>query len=36
MPGVPDTVYVGPLKGVGLIYHQTVLETYRKVGGAKR
>jgi hypothetical protein len=30
-----DTFYVGTLKGVGLVYQQTVIDTYYKVGFAK-
>jgi len=30
--GSQDTFYVGNLKGVGRIYQQTFVDTYRKVG----
>lgn len=33
--GAQDTFYVGTLKGVGRIYQQTFIDTYRKVGFAK-
>lgn len=33
--GAQDTFYVGTLKGVGRIYHQTFIDTYSKVGFAK-
>lgn len=33
--GAPDTFDVGTLKGVGRIYQQTFIETYRKVASAK-
>src|SRR5258706_7283506 len=29
--GAQDTFYVGPLKGVGRVYQQTVIDTYSKV-----
>jgi hypothetical protein len=34
--GAQDTFYVGTLTGVGRIYQQTCIETYSKVGFAKR
>ena len=34
--GAQDTFYVGTLKGVGRIYQQTFVDTYAKVGFAKR
>jgi transposase InsO family protein len=33
--GAQDTFYVGTLKGVGRIYQQTFVDTYRQVGFAK-
>lgn len=33
--GAQDTFYVGTLKGVGRIYQQTFIDTYRKLGFAK-
>jgi len=33
--GAQDTFYVGTFKGVGRIYQQTFIDTYRKVGFAK-
>ncbi len=33
--GAQDTFYVGTLKGVGRIYHQTFIDTYSKVAFAK-
>jgi hypothetical protein len=33
--GSQDTFYVGNLKGVGSIYQQTFVDTYRKVAFAK-
>ena len=33
--GAQDTFYVGTLKGVGLIYQQTFIDTYTNVGFAK-
>jgi hypothetical protein len=33
--GAQDTFYVGTLKGVGRIYQQTFIDTYRKVAFAK-
>jgi transposase InsO family protein len=33
--GAQDTFYVGPLKGVGRVYQQTVIDTYAKVAFAK-
>lgn len=34
--GAQDTFYVGTLKGVGRIYQQTFIDTYAKVGFARR
>jgi transposase InsO family protein len=33
--GAQDTFYVGKMKGVGMIYQQTFIDTYTKVGFAK-
>jgi transposase InsO family protein len=33
--GAQDTFYVGTLKGVGRVYQQTFIDTYRKVGYRK-
>src|SRR5438132_5648291 len=33
--GAQDTFYVGTLKGVGRIYHQTLIDTYSKLAFAK-
>jgi len=33
--GAQDTYYVGTIKGIGRIYHQTFIDTYSKIGFAK-
>jgi hypothetical protein len=33
--GAQDTYYVGTIKSIGLIYHQTFIDTYTKVAGVK-